>query len=91
MNGWAGWRGRWNLGLLSLRKLCFSRTPGRDALENLDRTRFAVDEQFKVTAIETFNELALLIDDRDRRLYQLGIDAHHVVLRECAANCRLGL
>jgi hypothetical protein len=36
----------------------------------------------KVTAIETFNKLALLIDDCDCRLYQLSIDTHHVVLRE---------
>jgi hypothetical protein len=38
------------------------------------------------TAIETFNKLALLIDDCDCRLYQLSIDPHHVVLREDGAN-----
>jgi hypothetical protein len=36
----------------------------------------------KVTAIETFNKLALLIDDCDCRLYQLSIDTHHVILCE---------
>src|SRR3954465_7108099 len=61
------------------RQLGFTRAAGADLFEKGDRARLAVDEQLKLIAGQPDHKAALLIEDRDRTLDQVSVDANHIV------------
>src|SRR5881394_1044290 len=57
----------------------FAAAAGRDAIEEGNLARFAVYSEQQLFALEAVNEIALLIEDREIRLHQFGVDPDHIV------------
>src|SRR5215213_4927729 len=73
-HSWYG-DGRGVVGVGEIRELLFTRTARRDALEERNRTRLAIDRELKLFAFESFDEVALLVDDGDGSLDELDVRA----------------
>jgi hypothetical protein len=57
----------------------FAGAASRHVLEESDGRGLAVNPQLKLLAFQTVNEFALLVENRDIRLDQLGRDAHDII------------
>src|SRR5215207_4706611 len=78
------WRRRWRgccvAWVAESRELLFTRTARRDTLEERDRTRLAIDDQLKLLAFQSFDEVAFLVENRDSSLDEFDVRANNVGL-----------
>src|SRR5689334_15894023 len=65
--------------IIESRDLEFTRTARRDPLEERHRPRLTVDHQLKLLTLQSFDEVAFLVENRNRGLYQFGIGPDNIL------------